>query len=90
MAGKITHAFFDKTGTLTTDSLISKGVISNTAPDAAAPSTNGGGGGGGGAPALRASTAASAEVAAVIGGCHALLQVDGQLHTDPDPNFSLI
>ena len=87
MAGKITHAFFDKTGTLTTDSLIAKGVVNNPKLD---PAHNDGipvGGGGAGAaaatPPLTGSLKACQEVAAVIGGCHSLLQVDGRLLGDP-------
>ena len=70
LAGKLTHTFFDKTGTLTTDELIAKGVVNAASA-----------GNGGGAVALGALGSASQELSCVVGGCHALLQVQARSAT---------
>ena len=71
-AGRLTHCFFDKTGTLTTDELITRGIVTTAAPvtpaDAATALV---------APRpIQMISTATAEMACVIGGCHALLQVE--------------
>lgn len=88
-AGRLTHCLFDKTGTLTTDELTVRGVVSTSTPP---PPEIGGKSGadapGGvlaamGARSVQSVSAASAEMCCVVGGCHALLQVEGKLMGDP-------
>ena len=73
-AGRLTHCLFDKTGTLTTDELTVRGVVSGAAQPASS---------GAGARSVQPVNTASAEMCCVVGGCHALLQVEGKLMGDP-------
>lgn len=80
IAGKVDVCLFDKTGTLTTDELVAVGVSAADKPlahgkgDAAAEAST---------VPLAAMTEASAEATLVIGGCQALVLVDGKLVGDP-------
>jgi cation-transporting ATPase 13A1 len=66
LAGRLTHCLFDKTGTLTTDQLVTAGVVlpAKDKPGQAA-----------GAAELVPAHQAGGLLAAVLGGCHALIKV---------------
>eukprot|EP01052_Picozoa_sp_SAG31_P001199 SAG31_NODE_40_length_31360_cov_6.751575_7_plen_1122_part_00 len=59
--GKISHCLFDKTGTITTDTLVPAGVVNAEASN----------------PLPVKAKDASGQVAMVLGGCNALMEVEG-------------
>ncbi|CAM9525157.1 unnamed protein product [Heterosigma akashiwo] len=79
LAGKVDVCLFDKTGTLTTDQLVAVGVATGQGP------AHGKGDAEGAATAvpLAAMTKASPHATLVLGGCQALVVVDGETVGDP-------
>jgi len=80
LAGKVDICLFDKTGTLTTDQLVAVGVSAADKPlahgkgDAQEEKST---------VPLSAMTEGSAEITLVLGGCQALVMVDGAIAGDP-------
>ena len=74
VAGKVDCCLFDKTGTITSDRLVAEGVLSDLTK---------------GAP-LKQPVEADKNVSIVIGGCHALLEIDGKTFGDPLEKAALL
>lgn len=70
-AGKVSHCFFDKTGTLTSDHMVAVGIV------------NAEGGKKGGKGEQLTMKDVSTIAAAIVGGCHSLIEVDGKAIGDP-------
>ena len=85
-AGRLQATLFDKTGTITTDELTTRGCVNAAAaPSSTSSSSSSAAAAAAAASAVQISpiSTASAEMCAIVGGCHALLQVDGKLMGDP-------
>ncbi len=74
VAGKIDSCLFDKTGTITSDRLVAEGVLSDLSKNAE----------------LKQPVEASKNVSIVVGGCHALLEIDGKMFGDPLEKAALL
>lgn len=70
-AGKVSHCFFDKTGTLTSDQMVAVGIVN---------ADNGKKGAKGEQLQMKE---VSTVAAAIVAGCHSLIEVDGKAIGDP-------
>ncbi|OUS46274.1 ATPase type 13A [Ostreococcus tauri] len=74
VAGKVDSCLFDKTGTITSDRLVAEGILCDLKKGAE----------------LKKPVEASQTASIVIGGCHALLQIDGKMFGDPLEKAALL
>ena len=75
VAGKVDCCLFDKTGTITSDRLVAEGVAMEPL---------------GRDVAVKQPIDASQNASIVIGGCHALLEIDGKMFGDPLEKAALL
>ena len=74
VAGKVDCCLFDKTGTITSDRLVAEGVVCDLDKGSE----------------LKKPVDASRTASIVIGGCHALLQIEGKMFGDPLEKAALL